>query len=78
MASNDPSVPREPKQILQVMGTIWHDTNRLQCPVCASPMRQPEPYNWFCGTEYCPIEEVTFNDRVHNYGVAENAPSDPR
>lgn len=76
--ANDPSVPRTPQHIAQVAGTIWHDSNRLQCPVCAAPMEQVGGYDWVCNTDHCFIDEVDCNERVHNYGVAENAPSDPR
>jgi len=74
----DPSIPRDTDQIAAVMGTIWHDTNRLQCPICAAPMERSNGYSWVCPTGYCPIKQVKFNERVHNFGIAENSPHDPR
>lgn len=63
------NTPRGQRQIQRVIDTIWVEGQRVKCPVCASPMKETEPYVWVCSVDRCPIDKTEFNEVIHNYGI---------
>lgn len=71
-----PDPERTQAQIQKVLSTIWHETGRLQCPVCATPMAQGGMYNWYCPINFCPVDDMDFNTKIHNYDVTKSLSHD--